>query len=535
MIIKRCRYGFLLLSLALLLNACPNMQDDTNTQGQQTEGEEEKQTETGEQEKSEEQKEEEKQEEQAKPDTSDIGTREQFWALNITSNRYYTLNAVLLAENAECLVYAECNASGKALIEAAAAEEIAREYSKNIEPQITGAFGEIAHMTPKKKVSFLLMDIKDGYSAATGGGYVAGYFTPEDMESGFSSNKRDMLYIDIDPGLTDIAALYCTIAHELQHLINYSNTILKGRSEQDLWINEGLSTAAEYVYGGDPANRVALYNADYGGTIQYGNNFFIWYGYWELISSYRDSLADYSTAYLFFQWLRIHAQNDAGIYKEILNSPYSDYRAVTQTARTRIPALGLTGSSAKDWETLLRTWMLSNAIQAPSGLLGYQDKIGEITRGKAAKLSTAYHTGTAKQEWEFFPGEGIFTEIDPADSPYVPPAGSGPHIRYMGFDRDGVYDLTPPYEGQFLLTFNANDDNAAIYPSGYVLMPGESGYLAGVLRAPAAQKTFGAMARASKAPAMPFSYPVDAGFLRERQRWEKNPAYSAGTVPLGEE
>jgi hypothetical protein len=533
MIMKKCRYGFLLLFLTLLLNACPDMNNDRDAREGQTEGEEQ-----GEDAKKDEIKQGEPKEETG-PENPDLGTREKFWALNVTANSYYTLNAVLLAENDDCLIYAECNAAGKSVIETAMAEKIAREYSKNIGPKITGAFGEIVHITGKKKVSFLLLDIRDGYNAAKGGGYVAGYFTPDDMETGTFSNKRDMLYIDIEPGLLDMDALYCTIAHELQHLISYSNTVLKTGREQDLWINEGLSTAAEYVYGGDPASRVALYNADYGDTIKYGNNFYVWYGFWELVDIRRDSLANYSTAYLFFQWLRIHAENDIGIYKEILNSPYRNYQAVTQAARTRIPGLGLTGSSEKDWETLLRTWMLSNALQAPSGLLGYQNKIGEITRGQVERLSTSYFTGTAGQKWEFYPGEGIFTQIDPADSPYEPAVGSGPHIKYTGFTEEGALYHTPPYKGQFLLTFNANKDNMAIYPSGYGLLPGESGYLAGVLTAPPAERSFGAarsVQGAPKVPARPFSYPVDAGFLRERQIWgQKNSASSAGTAPLGEE
>jgi hypothetical protein len=519
---KRLWLIFLSLALTLLLCACPDINEDADSPGQEN-GKE--QDEGNNPEGAGKQEPEEKEEDQIPLIKTNVGTTKNFWALNIGTNYYYYLNAVLLAESNECLVYAESNAAGQTAVETAQAEAIAQEYSKNIEPKITDAFGEIYHITAENKVTFLLLDIKDGYNPANGGGYVAGYFSPDDMEGGYSSNKRDMLYIDINPGLMDMNVLYSTMAHELQHLINYSNTILKNRNEQDLWINEGLSTAAEYIYGGDPAGRVTMYNEDYGGTIAYGNNFFVWYGIWELDSSIGDSLANYSTAYLFFQWLRLHANNGAGIYKDIINSQYTDYRAVAGAARNQIPALGLSGSFKNDWETLLRTWMLANAAQAPSGLFGYQNKIGEITRGNEGKLKTTYFTGTAKYEWEFYPGEGIFTLID--TSPYEPPAGSGPHIRYVGFGS-GEIDRTSPYEGQYLLTFNANEDNTALYPSGYVLMPGEPGYLAGLLKAPSGKKTFGGIQPVREntgGTARPFSYPVDAGFLREKQKWgEKGPA-----------
>jgi hypothetical protein len=343
------------------------------------------------------------------------------------------------------------------------------------------------------------------------------------MEWGLYSNNRDMLYIDTNPGLTNMTTIYSTIAHELQHLISYSVALKTGR-EQDLWINEGLSTAAEYIYGDDPADRVALYNLDYSHSIAHGNNFFVWYGYWELVVE--DSLANYSTAYLFFQWLRLHANNDIGIYRDIINSRFADYRAITGAAQQRIPTLGLTGSSERDWETLLRTWMLANAIQNPSGLYGYRNKIGEITGGKVEKLTTTYFYGTSKKEWEFYPGEGIFTRLDL--SSYEPPVGSGLHIRYVGFGSEG-FDWTLPYEGQYLLTFNANWDNTAVYPSGYGLLPGEPGYLAGSLKGPAGEKTFGGARAVRETPgasARPFSYPVDAGFLRERQKWGSGPASS---------
>jgi hypothetical protein len=471
--------------------------------------------------------------EESEFDYTNVGTIQSFWArdLSTLNETPYSVYATLQAENDQCLVYVQNNSQGNATITRSVAEAIAQEYSRNIEPKITGAFGQILHISGKNKITFLLLDIRDGY-APNKGGYVAGYFDPRDMEQGFFSNGRDMLYIDTNPGLTDMDGLYSTVAHELQHLISYSVAIKTGR-EQELWINEGLSTAAEYIYGGDPVNRVALYNEDRGNTIAYGNNFFVWYGYWELVVG--DSLANYSTAYLFFQWLRLHGNNGIGIYKDIINSPFADYRALTDTAQRRIPALGLTGSSEKDWETLLQTWMLANMVQAPNGLLGYQNKIGEITGGKVENLVTTYFYGTTKDEWAFYPGEGIFTQLD--ISPYTPPAGSGPHIRYVGFGSEG-FDRTSPYEGQFLLTFNANWDNRAVYPSGDDLLPGEPGYLAGVLQGPAGEKTFGGMRSVREDPGAstrPFSYPVDAGFLRERQKWEKSRASSGGAAYPGEE
>ncbi|MDR2103034.1 MAG: hypothetical protein LBP42_02905 [Treponema sp.] len=541
---KKSRLRLLSLFFALLLCACPNLNDDPEQkQGQKEEetgdqkdkdGQEQGEEETGGQKDKDgqEQKEEKPQDPVDDLIDTDVGRVERFWTLNLkTGNQYVQISATLLAETESCLVYAECDAAGrpKNNLTRDSAEGIARKYAATIYPQISGAFGEIVHITGKGKITLLLLDIQDGLDPETEG-FVAGYFSIDDMEAvNYFSNKRDMLYIDTNPGLLDMEGLYSTMAHELQHLINYSNRVLQGKSELDLWINEGLSTAAEYIYGGDPSYRVASYNADIGGTIQFGNNFFVWYGYWELASPYYDGLANYSTVYLFFQWLRIHAANGTGIYKEILNSPYGDVQAVIENARKRIPELNLTGSKAGNWEILLRTWLLANAYQNPSGLYGYRDSIGEMTRGEPAKLATTYFIDTKGQGIEFYPGEGIFSQMDA--SPYTPAAESGPHVRYVGFSKTGAVDTTPPYEGEYLLTFNANADNTARYPSGNYLIPGETGYLASTLAAASGREFFGgqrSLQAPAKGPAKP--YPVDARFLIEKRKWENSGRLPAAGV-----
>ena len=63
-------------------------------------------------------------------------------------------------------------------------------------------------------------------------------------------------------------------------------------SEQDTWINEGLSSAAEYVYKGSHiTDKINYYNADPNTYIAQGLNFLTWLNYYE----------NYSTVYLFFQ------------------------------------------------------------------------------------------------------------------------------------------------------------------------------------------------------------------------------------------
>jgi hypothetical protein len=308
------------------------------------------------------------------------------------------------------------------------------------------------------KVIFLLLDIRDDYKGS-GTSYVAGFFQSYHMfENSTSypySNEADMLFLDTSPQQVGSEGFYSTMAHEFQHLINFSNTSLKNGKMEDLWIDEGLATAAEYIYSGHQKSRIDLFNNDPYKSIRYGNNFFVWNGYWESTAagaSY-DPIANYATDYLFFQWLRIQASNGMGIYKEIIDSSYGDYRAVTEAARNRIdPSFG-------DWEPLLRTWMLANAYSEPSGLLGYKNEIKTNIWTISSSLGSR----------NLAPGEGVFSSIPKTSGPFTPGSSSG-YIHYAGFDPSSIdiVDIVPPYSGQYLLTFNANSNNSGGSETGYL-------------------------------------------------------------------
>jgi hypothetical protein len=272
-----------------------------------------------------------------------------------------------------------------------------------------------------------------------------------------------MLFLDVDPLEPGSPGFYATVAHELQHLINFSQTIKTGaiRGQQEIWIDEGLSSAAEYLYGGTRQDRINYFNTDPLHTIAYGNNFFVWDGYWETrtvipeTGNKKDQLANYATAYLFFQWLRIHASNGTGIYKDIINSGYPDYLAVTGAAGGRIDSV------FNSWDTLLSTWMIANAIKASSGQYGYKGQIIPVVNP---------FSGTAGNR-NLFPGEGVYSNLVGSKSP----TGSGVHIKYAGIPNTGTtIGRTAPYTGKYLLTYNANTDTDGASEPGTVYQSSSS-------------------------------------------------------------
>jgi hypothetical protein len=441
----------------------------------------------------------------------------------IDNNDSYQVKAVRLAENNACIVYGDYNAR----VSVSTAEEIAGEYARHIGPSITGIFGN--YYPGDKRLIILLLDIIDDYDSKNNPTYVAGYFSMKDIfPKSFVSNSNEapMLYIDINPGKLGDDNFYSTIAHELQHLINFSSRYRDKETElenepdlnkfiasiqQDDWVDEGLSSAAEYIYSkvagknqsgnGHIKDKIDYYNDAQDkyklgrSNIPEGNNFFTWGEDETFVYD------DYVTVYLFFQWLRIHASGTDDtdsislypIYRSIIESEYTDYRAVTTAARKHIPGLfegtDPTDDQAWEWERLLETWLAANYVnapkkEAPGGFWGYN---GEIT------LNPVMLAG--KTVW-LYPGEGVYSSL--SGKPFGYPLNSPEHIRYAGLNKteETLTRITRenPGRGDALLTFNANHQGKSI----------ERGTLTVVEPAPARPSPPG---RAADIPAKPL--PID--------------------------
>ncbi|AEF86506.1 putative neutral metalloprotease [Treponema primitia ZAS-2] len=376
-----------------------------------------------------------------------------FIAHNFETKSAYTMYGLHLAENDRCIIYGE-NSWARQISPymKQRIQEVAQEYSEKIYPRVTEAFGEPLDIDQNNKLIIILLDIIDGIPPGTDS-YIAGYFYATDMGNSTNSNKGEIIYMDISPGFPGTQPFNATIAHELQHLLRYSAEYRQKTRGTPLWLNEGLSTAAEYIYLEEYLDdSIWFYNEDPQGTIAEGNNFF----YWE-----STDLADYSTAYLFFQWLRIQTpptEDDPKgfrIYKKIceyLDATSPDDNSPGTAAVVRA-AKELIDKDLDSWEKLLRAWLTANYLQvadktAPLGLYGYNNEFEDL----------AFHpySGNEKIKW-LLPGEGVFSTL-PAGG--FTPGDSGKHIRYALLREGQAPDYNPElktYSGNFLLTYNAGD------------------------------------------------------------------------------
>jgi hypothetical protein len=383
-----------------------------------------------------------------------------FWARNFSTEKDYKLKAELLVSGKYCNVWVEKgNSTGKAQ-----AKNIADAYDNKVHLQMISAFGL---KNPKYngrtfsdimkfadylgdgdgKLCILLLDIKDDYKGVNDT-YVAGYFWAGDFLNDPkypSSNLRDMIYIDTNPGMDGgkIDRAVTTLAHEMQHLMNFVTSVItrvidKGDGKyiypMNLWIDEGLSSAAEYIINNrHSTDRISWYNRDGAGNtikglIDKGNNFYVW-GNRRNESIYA-VLDDYATVYLFFQWLRIQKGNNS-IYYDIISSNCDDYQAVTTAA-------------GETWDNLLKNWMAANYINSDTGTYGYK---GEIP-------ITAHYAPINAIEFFLYPGEGVYSLTDTGDT--IPSQGT--NIRYAGLNKNGTVSDSTVYTKGALLTYNRNSE-----------------------------------------------------------------------------
>jgi hypothetical protein len=381
-------------------------------------------------------------------------TKRSFWAMNISNDSFYELEAVQLANGEYCTVWGETG-NPRATVDAAEAMKTA--YDRDIYPKMKSVFGienyeyegyNFDTMTladavmgdDDGKLCILLLDIKDGYSPNTSSGYVAGYFSWINFLSNndsfitsrnLKSNERDMIYVDTYPAEPGDDRSNETLAHELQHLMNFVNDQVLRDTGTDVWLNEGLSSAAEWVYTGKPdTDRRDWYNlatTTHGSRISTGNNFFVW--------DPEGDLDDYATVNLFFQWLRLQTGGRENIYRTISRSSHYDYNAVVSSM-----------NGYDDWPTLLKTWLAANYINAPSGPYGYMnDDTLKTVRARTAPSGT--------RSVNLYPGEGVYSITNTG---FTMPSNNG-NIRYAGLNRNSpAVNDTGIFASGALLTYNVD-------------------------------------------------------------------------------
>ncbi len=144
----------------------------------------------------------------------------------------------------------------------------------------TAAFGQPSDIDSNGKVIILLSPVVNALTTWSDGSYIGGFFNAIDLDiwnvPAGTSNHGEFFYAIVpDPSgqfspvthqvEQTVESLKSIFAHEFQHMINTGQRyILQGNSswsEEELWLNEGLSHLAENLCGYHPQNtaRVKLH------------------------------------------------------------------------------------------------------------------------------------------------------------------------------------------------------------------------------------------------------------------------------------
>lgn len=174
-----------------------------------------------------------------------------FQIFNFSTKNYEYKECLFLCEGQKCKVFADNSCIEKAKENVSL---VVSNFDNKIYPNVCSWFG--LPVIPKNlylpddKIYIVLTSKLGNYSE----GYVAGYFDHRDL-SEIGGNAKPVLFMDaINSDISDynnkLNNFYRTLAHEFQHLVNYSIRLSMGKAEQERWLDEAFSMFAEYIYSG---------------------------------------------------------------------------------------------------------------------------------------------------------------------------------------------------------------------------------------------------------------------------------------------
>lgn len=175
--------------------------------------------------------------------TSDVGSTEQFWLLDLVVPRTYQIDAILrlVTPHAAWYVGKSDTVAQSDLVAAAAV------FEDFVYPRVTqailGFVPEPSNNGPGARIAVLNTRISGA----------AGYFSSADLYNKAVydySNERPLLYLEAEALSSQGPAFTRLVAHELQHLLHsYIDP------SEDTWVNEGLSEVISHLIVPSPRTR----------------------------------------------------------------------------------------------------------------------------------------------------------------------------------------------------------------------------------------------------------------------------------------
>lgn len=348
-----------------------------------------------------------------------VGDVKEFNVANFENNQYQSLTAKLCYSGTKVNVWVNNNQ-----ITNEQANSLGKEFDSKIYGVITNNFGKESDVDQDGKINILCYDIQDGFNGS--GGYIAGYFDPQDLYNVNYSNKSEIFYIDTYPTMyststtKDVSKAYSTLAHEFQHMVNFNNAILVegGKEQMDVWMNEGLSMAAEQIYTGSVLqDRISYYNSS--ASIKNGHSILYW-------DEDGDVLSNYSLSYLFLQYFKIQSGQGDKIFLEMQKLKNNNYKDMESLVKKYIDPNMTFGQ-------FMTNFRIALLLKQNSGLYGFRNVAGFNATNTQTYLGnpTTLRGGGALVK----PLTGTGIKV---------PSNKGTNVTYTVVDKSGKTTNTKP-------------------------------------------------------------------------------------------
>lgn len=190
-----------------------------------------------------------------------VGDKHYWYAANFVTNNYDYLPTTCRAVGSHCYIFVVDSLWTLGYVTQAAVDSVRINFdsrtpanpNKGIYETETEVFGTPPdNFDNDPKIIIVILDIKDGWTPQSQGGYVAGFFDYTNQystQTNNHSNEAEMYYLDANPLNLKVEAGIrtgmSTTAHEFQHMIHYNYF----RSGDETFFDEGFSEAAVVICG----------------------------------------------------------------------------------------------------------------------------------------------------------------------------------------------------------------------------------------------------------------------------------------------
>ncbi len=192
----------------------------------------------------------------------EIGERRQFKVFD-KNDKFVSVNAEVKAISAHAIIYQDLSAPANGF-STADFQKLGASFDNPIYDADVAAFGSPSDIDANGKVIILLSPVVNELTPRNASGFISGFFFGCDLQTTSQcsgTNQSEMFYLIVpDPAgtygdprspATVLAAVTPVLAHEFQHMINFSAR----HSLDALWLSEGLAHMAEEVVAAAYAAR----------------------------------------------------------------------------------------------------------------------------------------------------------------------------------------------------------------------------------------------------------------------------------------